>query len=131
MFFIKVNSLDVSKLDLKDKFQVVWCEWFVNDGYIVNDKGLVVCKIYGYEKVIKIWYVIMMFIYDFVELGFILIDKVNQMNNNWFCENIWVINFCGEQLLLAYGSCLLGLVNLICYVCNLFIDKVYFDWDEY
>ncbi len=26
--------------------------------------------------------------YDYAEPGFILIDRANEMNNNWFCENI-------------------------------------------
>ncbi|MGC1510299.1 adenosylcobalamin-dependent ribonucleoside-diphosphate reductase [Ketobacter sp. MCCC 1A13808] len=131
MFPIKANSPDASKLDLKDKSQVVWREWPANDGYIVNDKGLVACKIYGHEKATKIWHAIMTSTYDFAEPGFILIDKVNQMNNNWFCENIRATNPCGEQPLPAYGSCLLGSVNLTRYVRNPFTDKAYFDWDEY
>src|SRR5437870_670262 len=32
--------------------------------------------------------------YDFAEPGFILIDKVNEMNNNWWCENIRATNPC-------------------------------------
>src|SRR5690554_6463854 len=32
--------------------------------------------------------------YDFAEPGFILIDKVNEMNNNWFCEDIRATNPC-------------------------------------
>ena len=26
--------------------------------------------------------------YDFAEPGFVLVDRVNEMNNNWFDENI-------------------------------------------
>ena len=39
--------------------------------------------------------------YDFAEPGFILIDRVNEMNNNWWCENIRATNPCGEQPLAA------------------------------
>jgi ribonucleoside-diphosphate reductase alpha chain len=60
-----------------------------------------------------------------------LIDKVNEMNNNWFCENIRATNPCGEQPLPPYGSCLLGSVNLTRFVIDPFTADARFDWDEY
>ncbi|MEE2729580.1 MAG: adenosylcobalamin-dependent ribonucleoside-diphosphate reductase [Pseudomonadota bacterium] len=131
VFPIKSNSPDANKLDLKDNSKVVWREFPADDGYIVNEKGLTACKIYGHEKARKIWHAIMSSTYDFAEPGFILIDKVNEMNNNWFCENIRATNPCGEQPLPEYGSCLLGSVNLTRFVRNPFTEKAYFDWDEY
>jgi ribonucleoside-diphosphate reductase alpha chain len=69
--------------------------------------------------------------FDFAEPGFILIDKVNEMNNNWFCENIRATNPCGEQPLPPYGACLLGSINLTKFVRNPFTDKAEFDWKEF
>ena len=69
--------------------------------------------------------------YDFAEPGFILIDRVNEMNNNWFCENIRATNPCGEQPLPPYGACLLGSVNLTMFVKKPFTAEAFFDWKEY
>ncbi len=69
--------------------------------------------------------------YDFAEPGFILIDRVNEMNNNWWCENIRATNPCGEQPLPPYGSCLLGSVNLTSFVRQPFTEFAEFDWVEY
>ena len=69
--------------------------------------------------------------YDFAEPGFVLVDRVNEMNNNWFDENIRATNPCGEQPLPPYGSCLLGSINLTKFVLEPFADTARFDWDEF
>src|SRR5262249_32449781 len=79
----------------------------------------------------RMWDVIMSSTYDFAEPGFILIDRVNEMNNNWWCENIRATNPCGEQPLPPYGSCLLGSVNLTRFVKHPFSEYAEFDWVEY
>ncbi len=127
-----VNRKEESELDLADAGQVVWRDWPAHDAsYIVRDDGLVACRVYGHIKARHLWDMIMVSTYDYAEPGFILIDRVNEMNNNWWCENIRATNPCGEQPLPPYGACLLGSVNLTKFVRDPFTDKASFDWEEY
>ncbi|MEL7560630.1 adenosylcobalamin-dependent ribonucleoside-diphosphate reductase [Stutzerimonas chloritidismutans] len=120
-----------AELDLSDAEQVLWREWPSHDGYIVRDDGLVACRIYGRVKARHLWDMIMVSTYDYAEPGFILIDRVNQLNNNWWCEAIRATNPCGEQPLPPYGSCLLGSINLTHFVIDPFGPDARFDWDKY
>jgi ribonucleoside-diphosphate reductase alpha chain len=126
-----ISVKEQGDLDLGDASQVVWRDWPVNTGYVTRDDGLVACKIYGHIRAQLLWNRIMASTYDFAEPGFILIDRVNEMNNNWWCENIRATNPCGEQPLPPYGACLLGSVNLTLFVRDAFTDKAAFDWEEY
>jgi ribonucleoside-diphosphate reductase alpha chain len=124
-------TLRAEKTDLNDASQYLWREWPAHDGYVVNDEGLVACRIYKTLPARRMWDVIMSSTYDFAEPGFILIDRVNEMNNNWWCEDIRATNPCGEQPLPPYGSCLLGSVNLTRFVRDAFTPNAHFDWEEY
>jgi ribonucleoside-diphosphate reductase alpha chain len=130
-FPISLREYETEKPDLTDKQKFIWREWPVHEGYVVSDEGLVPCRIYKTLPARRMWDVIMSSTYDFAEPGFILIDRVNEMNNNWWCENIRATNPCGEQPLPPYGSCLLGSVNLTRFVRNPFTPRAEFDWNEY
>ncbi len=126
-----ISAKEAGELDLNDAASVVWRDWPLHEGYVARDDGLVACRIYGHIRARHLWDMIMVSTYDYAEPGFILIDKVNEMNNNWWCENIRATNPCGEQPLPAYGACLLGSVNLTKFVRHPFTDRATFDWDEY
>ncbi|MCD9085597.1 adenosylcobalamin-dependent ribonucleoside-diphosphate reductase [Stenotrophomonas sp. SY1] len=125
-----INIKEQSEVD-QNSADVVWREWPTHENYIVRDDGLVACKVYGHIRARHLWDMIMVSTYDYAEPGFILIDRVNEMNNNWWCENIRATNPCGEQPLPPYGACLLGSVNLTKFVRDPFTDQASFDWDEY
>ena len=118
-------------IDLDDPESVVWRSWPVHDGYVTNHLGMIGCRVYRTVRARRIWDAIMSSTYDFAEPGFILIDEINDMNNNWFCENIRATNPCGEQPLPPYGSCLLGSVNLTRFVLDPFTDRARFDWETF
>ena len=118
-------------VDLTDGETVVWRDWPVTEGYITDREGRVACKVYGTLPARELFDLIMQSTYDFAEPGFILIDRVNEMNNNWYVENIRATNPCGEQPLPPYGACLLGSVNLTRFVREPFTARAYFDWEEF
>ncbi len=124
------HEFKVGNLDASDPAQVVWRAWPNHDGYRVDAEGRVACKIYRRLPARELWDAVMRATYDYAEPGFILIDRYNEMNNNWFCENIRATNPCGEQGLPPYGACLLGSINLTSFVRDPCVAGAEFDWDS-
>ncbi|MBF8272415.1 MAG: ribonucleoside-diphosphate reductase, adenosylcobalamin-dependent [Magnetococcales bacterium] len=110
---------------------LIFRPWPIQDGYRTNERGEVACRVYASIPARRLWDLIMRSTYDFAEPGFILIDKVNAMNNNWFCENIRSTNPCGEQPLPPHGACLLGSINLTMFVKNPFAANASFDFPKF
>ena len=130
-FPLTSSEVEHDGVDLDDPESVAWRRWPLHEGYVTNELGEVACRVYRSVRARRIWDVILSSTYDFAEPGFILIDEVNDMNNNWFCENIRATNPCGEQPLPPYGSCLLGSINLTRFVRNPFTEHARFDWDTF
>lgn len=131
-FPMKESEVETDNIDVNDPQQVLWREWPNHkSGYLTREDGLVACRIYRWVKAQRVWDMIMTSTYDYAEPGFVLIDRVNEMNNNWFCEEIRATNPCGEQPLPPYGACLLGSINLTKFVREPFTDRAHFDWEAY
>ncbi len=110
-FPLSLREYESDKPDLTNPAKFVWREWPVHEQYVVNEEGLVACKIYKTLPARRVWDVIMTSTYDFAEPGFILIDRVNEMNNNWWCENIRATNPCvtaDTRLATRYGLVRIG-----------------------
>lgn len=93
-----------------------------------DDEG-VMQFVYSIHKARELWDMIIGNTYEWAEPGVIFIDRVNDLNNLGYVEDIQCTNPCGEQPLPPHGCCDLGAVNITRMVDKPFTEEANFRWD--
>ncbi len=85
--------------------------------------------VYAIWRARELWELITRNTYEYSEPGIIFIDRVNELNNLHYLEDIRCTNPCGEQPLPPHNACDLGHVVLSRMVKHPFTEDAYFDFD--
>ena len=120
----KLTGFNIS-VGVTDKFmQALYQE---DDSFELVFEG----KVYKTVSARELWDLIMESTWDWAEPGVLFIDRIAEMNNLYYCEEIHATNPCGEQPLPAYGACLLGSFNLVQYLDKGTDDNYSFNFTKF
>lgn len=120
----------VEKVSVQNRLSAFNVSVAITDEFMeaVRDHGTFDLKFNGEVvrtvEAFPLWEKLMRATWDWAEPGVLFIDRINEMNNLYYCETIAATNPCGEQPLPPYGACLLGSFTAPKYVRK--YGKLYF-----